>query len=56
MRVSPIFVVIAIDNPTQETSWQARSCRVSLAFYPLMEYDALKWTNHESMSTPTLAR
>src|ERR1700709_906921 len=42
MRVSPIFVVICIDNPTQKTPWQARSCRVPLAFYALMEYDALQ--------------
>src|SRR5436305_1364412 len=42
MRVSPIFVVICIDNPTQEMPWQARSCRVPLAFYALMEYDALQ--------------
>src|SRR5882757_3050740 len=42
MRVSLIFVVISIDNPTQKTPWQARSCRVPLAFYALMEYDALQ--------------
>src|SRR3954451_11770492 len=42
IRVSPIFVVICIDNPTQKTPWQARSCRVSLAFYALLEYDALQ--------------
>src|SRR3954451_15459167 len=42
IRVSPIFVVICIDNPTQKTPWQARSCRVPLAFYALMEYDALQ--------------
>jgi uncharacterized protein YaiI (UPF0178 family) len=42
MRVSLIFVVICIDNPTQKTPWQARSCRVPLAFYRLMEYDALQ--------------
>jgi uncharacterized protein YaiI (UPF0178 family) len=42
MRVSPIFVVISIDNPTQKTPWQARFCRVPLAFYALMEYDALQ--------------
>src|SRR3954451_7988934 len=42
MRVFPVFVVISIDNPTRETPWQARSCRVSLAFYALMEYDALQ--------------
>src|ERR1700709_2678497 len=42
MRVSPIFVVICIDNPTQKTPWQARSCRVPLAFYALMGYDALQ--------------
>src|SRR3954451_5321473 len=40
IRVSPIFVVICIDNPTQKKPWQARSCRVPLAFYPVMEYDA----------------
>src|ERR1700712_2660906 len=42
MRVSLIFVAISIDNPTQKMPWQARSCRVSLAFYVLMEYDALE--------------
>jgi hypothetical protein len=42
MRVSPIFVVISIDIPTQKTPWQARSCRVSLALYALLEYDALQ--------------
>src|ERR1700712_5583252 len=40
MRVSPIFVVISIDNPTQKKPWQARSCRVPLPFHVLMEYDA----------------
>src|ERR1700733_5880329 len=38
----PIFVVISIDNHTQKEPWQARSCRVPLAFYALMEYDALQ--------------
>src|SRR5882762_428006 len=42
MRVSLIFVVVSINNRTQKTPWQARSCRVSLAFYTLMEYDALQ--------------
>jgi uncharacterized protein len=42
MRVPLIFVVISIDNPTQKTPWQARSCRVPLAFCALMEYDALQ--------------
>src|SRR5258707_14545968 len=42
MGVSLIFVVISIDNPTQKTPWQARSCRVPLAFYALLEYDALQ--------------
>src|ERR1700710_1629420 len=42
MRVSLIFVVISINSPTQKTPWQARSCRVSLAFYVPMEYDALQ--------------
>ena len=42
MRVSLMIVVISIDNPTQKTPWQARSCRVPLAFYALMEYDALQ--------------
>jgi uncharacterized protein YaiI (UPF0178 family) len=42
MRVSLIFAVVSIDNRTQKTPWQARSCRVSLAFYALLEYDALE--------------
>jgi uncharacterized protein YaiI (UPF0178 family) len=42
MGASLVFVVISVDNPPQKTPWQARSCRVPLAFYALMEYDALQ--------------
>jgi uncharacterized protein YaiI (UPF0178 family) len=42
MRVSLNFVVICLDNLTQKTPWQARSCRVPLAFCALLEYDALQ--------------
>jgi len=42
MRVSPIFAVVSVDSPMQKTPWQARSCRVPLAFYASMEYDAVQ--------------
>src|ERR1700709_311761 len=42
MRVSLLFAVISIDNPKQKTAWEARSRPVPLAFYALMEYDALQ--------------